>query len=262
MLIAVNGVELAVSSHGEGDALLLVHGFTGNAGDWSGVVEHLAADRRVITVEHRGHGASTNTGDLATYTFDQLVDDLAVMVDLLELDRFDLLGHSMGGIVSQRYALRSPDRVRSLVLMDTGGRPDPEGTSSAFMRAGIERARTGGTMAVYDEIAPYLGEGAEGDVLRAGLRRNFECLDPVAFVALGEELLTYRSMLDELAGLAVPTTVLVGENDVGLRTAADDLAATIPGAVLVVIPDAGHSPQVDNRGAWLDAVEAHLARRA
>jgi pimeloyl-ACP methyl ester carboxylesterase len=85
-------------------------------------------------------------------------------------------------------------------------------------------------------------------------------MDPVAFTTLGAELLSHRSVLDRLAGLAVPTTVLVGEHDTGLRGAADDLTATIPGAHLVVIPDAAHSPQVENRTAWLEAMHSHLTR--
>jgi len=165
----------------------------------------------------------------------------------------------MGGIVAQRFALRQPTRLRSLVLMDTGGRPSPEGPSSDVMRAGIELARTQGSMAVFDQIATFLGDGPETEELRGHMRRNFECLDPVAFVALGEELLTYRSALDDLRGLDVVTTVLVGQHDDRLRDASDDLAAAIPGAVLVVIPDAAHSPQFENLQAWLDAVEAHLA---
>jgi pimeloyl-ACP methyl ester carboxylesterase len=67
-------------------------------------------------------------------------------------------------------------------------------------------------------------------------------------------------MLDRLASLDVVTTVIVGENDTGLREAADKLAATVPGATLVVIPGAGHSPQEDQPTAWLSAVESHLAR--
>jgi pimeloyl-ACP methyl ester carboxylesterase len=69
VLISVNDVELSVAEHGAGDPLVLVHGFTGSADDWAGVVGPLSADRRVITVEHRGHGDSTNTGDASTYTF-------------------------------------------------------------------------------------------------------------------------------------------------------------------------------------------------
>jgi pimeloyl-ACP methyl ester carboxylesterase len=256
VLIPVNGVEVSVSSHGadDGHPLLLVHGFTGRADDWAGVVDDLSALRRVITIDHRGHGESTNTGDASTYTFDQLVADLAAVVDALELERFDLLGHSMGGIVAMRYALASPERLTSLVLMDTGAAASSrDGNAAGFMRAGIERAREHGLMAVYEGMERFLPEDG-----RATIRRNFELMDPVAFGALGEELLTHESVLDRLASLRVPTTVLVGEHDTGLRGAADDLAATIPGAHLVVIPDAGHSPQTENRSAWLEAMHSHL----
>jgi pimeloyl-ACP methyl ester carboxylesterase len=224
------------------------------------VVDDLAALRQVITVEHRGHGASTNTGDAATYTFDQLVADFGQVADALGLGRFDLLGHSMGGIVAMRYALADTDRLRSLVLMDTGAAASPEGPQHAWMRAGFELSREGGMAAVFEVIAPFLGEGDAGDQARAEVRAKYDRMDPVAFRALGEELLAHPSVLDRLATLTVPTTVIVGEHDTGLRPESDALAATIPGAVLVVIPDAAHSPQVENREAWLEAVIAHLQR--
>jgi 2-succinyl-6-hydroxy-2,4-cyclohexadiene-1-carboxylate synthase len=255
VLIAVNGIEVSVADHGSADdhPLVLVHGFTGRASDWDGVVDDLTQHRRVLTVEHRGHGHSTNTGDASTYTFDQLVLDLAAVVDALGLERFDLLGHSMGGVVAMRYALAHPERLTSLVLMDTGAGASHDEVAATFMRAGIERARAEGLLAVHEQLARFLPEET-----RATVRQNFELMDPVAFCALGEELLTHPSILDQLAGLALPTTVLVGEHDAGLRSAADDLAAAIPGARLVVVPDAGHSPQVENRAAWLEAMRSHL----
>jgi pimeloyl-ACP methyl ester carboxylesterase len=256
VLIPVGGdVEIHTEVHGEGDPLVLVHGFTGSAHDWDGVVPALSGDRQVVTVEHRGHGRSTNTGDAATYRFDQLVDDLEVVVDHLGLGRFDLLGHSMGGVVSMRYALRHPDRLRSLLLMDTAAGASP-GEGEGFMRGGIELARTGGTAAVLESIARFLPEGE-----RAHVERNLGAMDGAAFVAPGEELLSYPSVLPDLGGLDVPTTVIVGEHDTGLRRGADDLAATIPGAVLEVIAEAGHSTQTDQPEAWLAAVAGHLARR-
>ena len=240
--------------HGAGEPLVLVHGFTGSHRDWEGVVDELATTRRVITFDHRGHGDSPNTGDPATYTFDQLVADAEALFDELELDRFDLLGHSMGGIVAMRYVLAHPDRVRSLVLMDTGARPSGNG-ASGWIRAGVEKVRADGLLALYERIEPFLPEDQ-----RARVRWSYERMDPGAFVELARELSAYPSMLDELATLAVPTTVIVGENDTGLRAAADDLAATVPGAVFELIPDAAHSPQLENRGAWMRAVQGHLAR--
>lgn len=261
MLIPVNDVELAVELRGTGDPLVLLHGFTGSAADWEPVLGGLSTGRQVITVEHRGHGRSTNTGDAATYRFDQLVTDFASVADALALPPFDLLGHSMGGIVAMRYALRHGDRLRSLVLMDTGAAASPPGPSQDWMRGGFGVAADRGLMAVYDLIAPFLGEGDEADRARAVMRQNYESMDVVAFLTLGEELLTHESVLPQLAGLALPTTVMVGEDDRGLRAESDALAATIPGAVLEVIADAGHSPQADQPAAWLQVVQDHLARR-
>jgi pimeloyl-ACP methyl ester carboxylesterase len=128
------------------------------------------------------------------------------------------------------------------------------------MRAGFALSETGGMAAVFEALAPYLGEGEAGDRARAAVKAKYDQVDPVAFRTLGEELLVHPSVLDRLATLEVPTTVLVGEHDTGLRPEADALAATIPGAVLVVIPDAAHSPQEEHREAWLAAVVEHLQR--
>lgn len=252
------GVEQAWAAHGDGDlpVLVLVHGFTGSAADWAGVVDALAEVRRVVTVEHRGHGASTNTGDASTYTFARLEADLAATLDALGLDRFDLLGHSMGGVVSMRYALAHPERLRSLVLMDTAAKADPVANPNDWFRSGIERIRRTG------DLVEMLGSfvGALPEDVAARMTAAWGAMDPVAFVALGDELLAYDDgLLARLAGLAVPTTVLVGEHDTGLRGGSDDLAATIPDARLVVIPDAAHSPQFEHRSAWLDAVCTHLS---
>jgi pimeloyl-ACP methyl ester carboxylesterase len=251
-------IDLAHNVCGEGFPLLLVHGFTGSSLDWTDVVEPLARGRQVVTLDHRGHGESANTGDAATYTFDQLVADMSRLVDQLGLERLDLLGHSMGGVVAMRYTLRHPERVRSLILMDTAAGAQPG--AADLLRGGFELVRTQGMLALYEAIQPFLGRGERADVMRARQRTKLEQMDPLAFTELGEELLTYPSILDELATLDLPTTVVVGANDNGLRAAADELAATIPAAVLVVVPDAAHSPQDENRDVWLATVEQHLVR--
>ena len=84
-------------------------------------------------------------------------------------------------------------------------------------------------------------------------------MDPEAFVGFAKELNAYPSMVSQLHTITCPTTVLVGENDTGLRDAADVMAREIPGAALVVIPNAGHSPQEDDPASWIRAVQTHLA---
>ena len=241
----VNGVDIAYSVRGHGQPLVLLHGFTGASTDWDGVVEELALSCRVITVDHRGHGRSSNTGNADSYRFDQLVADFAALVDEIEVDPFHLLGHSMGGIIAMRYALLEPRRARSLVLMDTGARPSA--VLAAYLRPAIEHVRNGGIDALFSG-RPH------------SAMPNLAQMDAPAFVALGTELGAHPPILEEVRRLQMPTTVIVGENDVAFRSESEELAETIFGAVLDVIPSAAHSPQTENRDAWLAAIERHLRR--
>jgi pimeloyl-ACP methyl ester carboxylesterase len=196
-------VSLWHEERGDGFPFVLVHGFTGSHRDWEGVVDELAQGRRVVTLDHRGHGESPNTGEPVDYTFDHLVADLeGLLADL-----------------------------------------------------GIDTARSEGMATLYERIEGFLPEDQ-----RERVRWANEHMDVAAFVELAQELSAYPSMLEDLASLTVPTTVIVGEGDTGLRGAADDLVATIPGAVFELIPDAAHSPQLENRDAWMRAVQGHLRR--
>ena len=266
--VSVNGVRLAVDDRNPSSAatpFVLVHGFTGGRVDFADVIDPLATDRRVVAWDHRGHADSTNTGDPSTYTFDQLVDDMSGAVDELGLERFHLLGHSMGGIVAQRYVLAHPTRVASLILMDTGGEA-MKGIPSEWIDATVARGRTEGMGAVGDFMAgfaenTFAGPADAKERVIARLRHKLANMDVDAFESLGRALGEFPSMLDRLgAEVKVPVTVLVGEQDVGLVPAAHKLHDAIPGSELVVIPDAAHSPQDENPPAWLAAVRAHLTR--
>lgn len=269
-VVSVNGVELAVDDRGprpgtdDATPLVLVHGFTGGRVDFADVIDTLAEDRRVVAWDHRGHADSTNTGDAATYTFDQLADDMTGVLAALGIGSFHLLGHSMGGVVAQRYTLAHPERVRSLVLMDTAGSA-MEGIPPALIEATVTKGRTEGMAAVAETMVGVVAAApmpeASRDRILERLDHKLTNMDVEAFDAFGRALGAYPSMLDRLGTeVSVPVTVIVGANDLGLRPAADALHAAIPGSELVVIPDAAHSPQEENPSAWLAAVRAHLAR--
>ncbi len=257
--VANGAITIAGDRGGDGEPLVLVHGFTGSRLDWVDVIDDLRVGSDVVRYDNRGHGESTKTGDEASYTIDALTSDLLAVVDELGIDRFHLLGHSLGGIVSMRFAIAHADRLRSLVLMDTAGAAIIDENAAVMFEAGIEMVRANGLTSLYDLAAPSFGEGPRADELRARVRTKFTQMDPAAFVALGHALLSYDSMLDELSTLDLPTTVIVGENDIGIRMGCETLAETTQGARLVVIDGAGHSPQEDDPPAWLAAVRAHLA---
>jgi pimeloyl-ACP methyl ester carboxylesterase len=253
-----------VDDRGSGEPpLVLIHGFTGGRIDFADVIDDLARERRVVAWDHRGHSDSTNTGDLSTYTFDSLVADAVAALDALGLDRFHLLGHSMGGVVAQRLVLEHPDRVVSLILMDTLAEPSlaiPEEWIDKFTTIGREQgmgavADLMNDFAAGQSVAP---EEARPRILERN-RHKLTNMDPEAFLGLSTSLRTFESLLERLGSVTCPTTVLVGELDTPLRGQADAIAAAVPGADLVVIDGAAHCPQEERTDAWLAAVRTHLA---
>ncbi len=258
----MNGVELAYEVHGSLDGgavpLLLAHGYTGSRLDWVDVIDRLAASRPVVAYDHRGHGESSNTGDPASYTFAQLTADLAGFVDALGLARFDLLGHSMGGMVALRYMATGPVDVRSLILMDTTAWP-LTGAKELFQTS-YALAAEQGMAAVFAMMEPYLPDDGRGQELKERVRTKYGQMDPVAFCALGADISDAAPVADALGAIAVPTTVIVGENDAPFRAPSDEMAATIPGAQLVVIPGTAHCPQEDDPSRWCAVLDDHFAR--
>jgi pimeloyl-ACP methyl ester carboxylesterase len=257
-------VTLAVDDRGGGDAvpLVLLHGFTGGRIDWADVIDDLAADRRVVAWDHRGHSDSTNSGDPATYTFEVLVADALAALDALGLDRFHLLGHSMGGVVAQHLVHDVPERVRSLVLMDT---PPPGIVPSWWVDKLVAMARAEGMPAVAALVEQATGSMSVAPedrrpAIAARNRHKLAHMDVEALAALGAALGEFESLDPWLAEISCPTTVLVGEFDEPLLDHAERLAEAVPGAVHVVVEGAAHSPQEERTEAWLQAVRAHLAR--
>ena len=199
-----------------------------------------------------------------TYNLAQLADDLLGFVDALGLDRFDLLGHSMGGMVAQRFTLANPDRVASLVLMDTASAPLGEGHAARDVREGCRdraRDRHGGAprdhpqrrrperAAHRSRIAASNRNGAPIATGRA-CARGFTSMDVEAFEALGIEL--GDGGADDAAARRDP----LSDDGVGRRRwtrrssrRRSMMHEAIRGSQLVVIPDGGHSPQLEAPGS-------------
>jgi len=260
-----DGIELSVRVSGQGPGLLLVHGFGGAQDDFADHVPWLSESHRVVTFDHRGHGESGRTDDPAVYTLRHFADDVLAVADALEAAQFRLLGHSMGGMVVQDVARRAPERVERLVLMDTSHRcpdgidPDLAATAAhiavndgmAALKAAMDAADPLGTPAYQRLVAERPGYAEFGE-------KKFFALSPVMYAATMMEIVHQRDRLSDLAGISCPTLVMVGEQDTPFLAQSRAMAATIPHAQLVVIPDAGHSPQFENPTAWRTALEAFL----
>jgi len=263
-------IELEYEEQGDGARpLVLVHGFTGSRDDFREQIPELAPLGRTVAIDQRGHGGSDNPGE--GYSLDQLTDDLLGFLDAVGIERCDLLGHSLGGMVTLRFTLAHPGRVSSLVLMDTA--PGPlEMPTRKWFEVGGQIAKSQGMNALFalmrkvaekEPLRPApvarsmerMGE----DVYWGRIEAKIHAMDPVAFSDLGNVLAEHDDVTGRLGEIACPTTILVGEDDVPFRKPSDVMEHGITGARQIVIPEAVHSPQLENPAAWLAALTEHLA---
>lgn len=258
----VRDVEIEWEAHGEGRrTLLLVHGFTGARTDFESHFAELARDRRVVAADHRGHGGSTNTGDPATYTLEVLADDLIGFLEAEVDGPVDMLGHSMGGMITLRLALRRPDLVRSLILMDTAaeppGGPVPDNLRDLVEEHGLRRVIEFAAQTPERELFAQT-KGAQW--VESDAERRLTAMDPEAFLALLPQVFQCENLVPRLGEIRCPTTVLVGSRDTPFVQPSRTMADAIEGAQLAVVDGAYHSPQHTHPDEWRARVRAHLDR--
>jgi pimeloyl-ACP methyl ester carboxylesterase len=267
--VQVGDVELAYCEAGpSADAqpgtvrppLVLVHGFTGHRDDWIEVLPDLARTRRTIAFDLRGHGDSDATRSTSEYSFANLVKDLLGLLDALGIERCDLLGHSVGGMVVLRFALAHPERIRSLILMNTA--PEvPEALSRDAWCKASEIAETRG-MGFLQDLSERMGRlEADPDLLIWGerywlhQRRRMRAMCPESYRGVGGALFDSASLVPRLREIQIRTLVLVGEGDHEFLPGAALLETHLPNAARVTIAKSGHHPHQENKAAWLEAIE-------
>ena len=255
-----DGVRVHYRDEGRRDApaLVLVHGFSASLHAWEPWVKALAPDYRIITLDLPGHGL---TGAPAGYQvgpggFEAVVD---TVTRRLGVARFTLGGNSMGGGVAWRYALKHPDRLDGLVLVDAAGWPSA-GQNEALIFT-ILKNPVGRTVLKNVETRPLVKQGLEAGYLDPALvtpaliDRYTELARAPGHRDILLGLQTGRrdeATATRLSKIRTPTLVVFGEQD-KLIPAADGkrFADAIPGAKLIVYPQVGHVPmeQIPQRSA-------------
>ena len=245
-----------------GPPVLLVHGFPHARRFWAPMVAALGrgdGEVRAIAPDLRGFG---DTPARAPMTLDQHADDLVALLDHLGIARAVVCGLSMGGYVALALWRRHPGRVRALVLADTRATADDD-AQRAKRDELAEVARTRGSAAVAEaQLAGALGKTTRaGDPARVeGLRQLMATASVDGIVGALAAMRDRPDATGTLAGITVPTLVVVGTEDV-LTPPKDAraLAAGIPGATLVEIPAAGHVSAWERPEAFADALRTFVA---
>ncbi|MER5714085.1 alpha/beta fold hydrolase [Streptomyces sp. NPDC002132] len=252
--LEVAGAALTYDDEGprDGDAapLVFVHGWTANRHRWDHQVAHFSERRRVIRLDLRGHGESSGAG---VKTVDELAEDVLALLDHLGVERFVLVGHSMGGMISQTIALAHPERVERMVLVNSIGRmvySRGRGLLMAvstlvpfklFVAANIQRAFAPGYPR--DEIRSYVKSSADTprEVVMTlyGAMRSFD-------------------LLDRAGEISTPTLMIHGYHDVQLPLRQMlRMAKAYPDATVRVL-DAGHELPVEKPAELTAAIDAFV----
>jgi pimeloyl-ACP methyl ester carboxylesterase len=225
--------------------LLMSHGFSASGRMWDRNLGALSGDRAVLTWDMRGHARSDSPNDPRAYGVEQSVEDMLLLLDHLDVQRAVLGGMSLGGYLSLAFQVRHPERVAGLILIDTG---------PGFRRE--ERRER------WNAIAERRAAALERNGL-AALTASPEVGEHRSAIGLGHTarfVMTQRDgqVIDSLERIAVPTLVIVGALDTNFLSAADYMAAKVPGARKLVLEGVGHAANIEAAGAFNAAVHEFL----
>ncbi|MBP8310425.1 MAG: alpha/beta hydrolase [Burkholderiaceae bacterium] len=250
MYLKFDDADLMVGTYGNGPRTLVGHGgWVGSGELWSGPFEILSRSWRTVAIDHRGSGASRHRAP--RITFEALTSDLLRVLDALSIESCVLAGESMGALVVLEAALRWPDRVDGLVIVD--GRSSGDRTPASERLVAGCRADFGATMKAFvDACVPEEDCAAERSWGELIVNRS-DAASAVQMLECVEGL----DVESRLASLAVPTLILHGSRDAIVPLAcAEQLAARIRGSRLAVADGAGHVPTV-TRPRWVaEQIEA------
>ena len=253
---------------GEGPAVMLLHGFTGDGRSMSEVSLALARDFEVISPDLPGHGRSIGADDGPACSFDECLGRLAATLDRAGHARAHWLGYSMGARLALAFAARFPQRVASLLLV--GGRAGIEDASERAARrradeALADRIESGGIEAFVDEWLAqpiFASQRRLGREFAAAQRRQRLANDARSLAASLRSLGpgAQPPLFDDLPRLDVPVLLVAGALDRAFVAHATDLARRLPSAEVHEVADAGHAVHLEQPAAFIGGARGFLLR--
>ena len=269
--VQISTGETAYVDQGVGHPVLLVHGFPLDHTMWNDQIAALAPHARVIAPDLRGFGRSPLGPIDAEHgiTMERYADDLAELLDALQIGPDQpvvFAGLSMGGYIAWQFVRKHAARLRALVLLDTRALADTEEARAGRIKM-AEKVAEWGSARVAEMMGPKLAAPSTHESkpeVVSSLRRVVVDTSPAVIAAAQRGLAARPDVTSMLPKIAVPTLVIVGDQDViSPPDEMKHIAQAIPGAKLVVIPNSGHMTTMENPAAVNKAMQdfiTHLAR--
>lgn len=257
--ITVHNQTIAYKEAGQGDVLVLLHGFCGSMGYWDRVLPELAKKYRVIAPDLPGHGES----DVSGHTIEHFAEQLELFFTALNLDQVTLLGHSLGGYVTLAYAERFATRLKAFSLIHSTGFPDSEEGKIA-RNNNIEKVKNEGIGSVVEGLIPKLFspdhiEKNEAEIAFA-MELGLQTTDKGAVAAL-KAMRDRISRNHVLAKSNCPILLVAGEGD-QLIPAERTFSVKKENIDQVLISGAGHMSMLETPDILLQEIKKWLIGRA
>lgn len=254
-----DGVRLYFEECGAGTPVIFVHEFAGDHRAWEPQMRHFGQRYRAITYAARGYPPSDVPGDVAQYSQARAADDIKAVLDHLKIDKAHIVGLSMGGFATLHFGFRHPERALSLCVAGCGYGAEP-GQREKF-RAEAEAI---GAFLDANGIEAFAARYAYGPT-----RVQFENKDPRGFAEFRQQLAEHSALgarntqlgvqrerpslyelTEQMKALTVPTLVLTGDEDWPCLQPALLMKQTIPSAALSVMPNCGHTINIEDPDAF------------
>lgn len=256
MRVDTGQVHLHYEESGQGTPVVLTHGLGDDLHYWDATATALAPHHRVVRWDVRGSGKSEKPA--GPYSAELFADDLAQLLDRLRIDRAHLLGISMGGVITQSFALRHPGRVTSLVLVSTSSEVGPQATANwqrladRIERQGFDPRTADASRSVAPEFAARHPEILEQ------LKQQTLGNQPQAYAAAARAMSNYN-FTTQLRAVTAPTLIVQGLDDqLTPPGGAVKLRRALPRAHLLMIPGVGHNLPIEQPVTFHAAISAFL----
>lgn len=246
--VVANGLSLYYEEFGRGEPIVFLSGLGGDSRAFSVTIRYFSDRYRALAIDARDTGRSDRV--TAPYSTADVADDLAAFLKTLGIPSAHVVGHSLGGLVAQEFAVRFPAMVRSLVLASThSGASEWRKAlikSWIFLRRRCEPAEFTEATFPWLVAPPFYRNPSQIEGMIRFAERNPWPQDAETFARQAESAFRFAAG-SQLGSIRVPTLVLAGALDlVNPPSVAQELAAQIPGARLVVFPEAGHLPHIED----------------